>query len=110
MSQYKKIARDGANITSKSHTVGNSSSQQEYHKTPDKATVSEREQFIFHRRYFEAMLELEYEDAIETLYALCMYAFYGEESELSGYAKALFCLMKHTIDAERDKGGALCQN
>ena len=72
-----------------------------------------QDSFVFYRSFYEAIKEID-EDAtrLAILEALCDYAIFGEEPELSGTASALFKLMRPQIDANRKrrengkKGGA----
>lgn len=68
----------------------------------------ERSNFTFYRSYYEALQELSEKDQTKVLMAVIAYALDGEEKELKGVPKALFTLIKPTLDAGRKmaKGGA----
>ena len=72
-----------------------------------------QDSFVFYRSFYEAIKEIDEEATrLAILEALCDYAIFGEEPELSGTASALFKLMRPQIDANRKrrengkKGGA----
>jgi len=63
----------------------------------------QRGQFTFYRSYFEAVKELNKREATAVLMAVCAYALDEEEPQLSGIARAVFSLIKPTLDAGRKK-------
>lgn len=76
-------------------------------------TLMGQDSFVFYRSFYEAIKEIDEEATrLAILEALCDYAIFGEEPELSGTASALFKLMRPQIDANRKrrengkKGGA----
>ena len=63
--------------------------------------------FIFYRSFREAVADLDTEDQLVTLLAICDYALYGVEPDLKGVPKAIFTLAKPNLDAnvKRRKNG-----
>lgn len=60
----------------------------------------DRPYFTFFKSYFEAIAELEKEDQLETLLAICSYSLTEETPEMtSKVARAIFKAIKPTIDA-----------
>lgn len=72
--------------------------------------------FIFYRSFYEAIEDFQPEEFKEAMMALMKYAFDGEESEVSGYVKTFYKLVKPQIDANNgrrangQKGGAPAGN
>ena len=63
-----------------------------------------QDSFVFYRSFYEAIKEIDEEATrLAILEALCDYAIFGEEPELSGTASALFKLMRPQIDANRKR-------
>lgn len=67
------------------------------------------ESFVFYRSFRDAINVMEDEDKLTTLLAICDYALYGIEPELSGMPCAVFTVAKPSIDAngKRRKNGGL---
>lgn len=63
----------------------------------------QRDGFLFYRSYFESIQQLEPEDRQLIYDAICQYALYGKEIELSGAPAAILLLIKPTLDASRKK-------
>lgn len=76
----------------------------------------ERNQFTFYRSYYEAVKELPKKEQCAVMLAICAYALEEKEPELTGTAKAIFSLVRPTLDASRRKaingksGGGRKQN
>lgn len=62
-----------------------------------------RNQFTFYRSFWEAIQELPIKAKTEVICAICAYALDGEETPLSGTSKAIFMLIKPTLDASAKK-------
>ena len=62
-----------------------------------------RNQFTFYRSFWEAVQELPIKAKTEVICAICSYALDGEETPLSGTSKAIFMLIKPTLDASAKK-------
>lgn len=62
-----------------------------------------RESFVFYISYYEAISELDEKTQIQLFKAICKYALYGELPELSGVEKAIFALIKPTVDANEQR-------
>jgi hypothetical protein len=63
----------------------------------------ERSQFTFYRSFWEAIKELPAKSKAEVICAICAYALEGEAPKLSGTSKAIFTLIKPTLDASARK-------
>lgn len=63
----------------------------------------ERSQFTFYRSFWDAIQELPGKAKAEVICAICSYALDGEETKLSGTSKAIFTLIKPTLDASARK-------
>jgi hypothetical protein len=63
----------------------------------------ERNQFTFYRSYYEAVRELPKKEQSAVMLAICAYALDEEEPSLTGTAKAIFSLVRPTLDASRRK-------
>ena len=63
----------------------------------------ERKQFTWYRSYYDALKELPAEEFRDIVLAVCAYALDGEEPELSGVARAIFTLIRPTLDVGRSK-------
>ena len=63
----------------------------------------ERGQFTFYRSFWDAVKELPGKAKAEVICAICSYALDGEEPKLSGTSKAIFTLIKPTLDASARK-------
>lgn len=63
----------------------------------------ERKQFTFYRSYYDALVELPRRDQANVILAICGYALREEEPSLTGTAKAIFSLIRPTLDAARRK-------
>ena len=63
----------------------------------------ERKQFTWYRSYYDALKELPAEEYRAIVLAVCAYALDGEEPELSGVARAIFTLIRPTLEAGRSK-------
>lgn len=63
----------------------------------------ERMQFTFYRSYYEAISVLPKKDQTAVLLAVCAYALDNKEPNLSGTAKAVFTLIRPTLDTSRRK-------
>ena len=72
--------------------------------------------FIFYRSFYEAIEDFQPEEFKEAMMALMKYALDGEESEVFGYVKTFYKLVKPQIDANNgrrtngQKGGAPAGN
>jgi len=62
-----------------------------------------RESFVFYNSYYEAIAEFDETIQLHLFKAVCEYALYGTVPELSGTEKALFTLIKPTIDANEKR-------
>lgn len=60
-------------------------------------------QFTFYRSYYEAIRALPKKDQTAVLLAVCAYALDNKEPNLSGTAKAVFTLIRPTLDTSRRK-------
>ena len=63
----------------------------------------ERKQFTWYRSYYDALKELPAEEFRVIVLAVCAYALDGEEAELSGVARAIFTLIRPTLEVGRSK-------
>ena len=63
----------------------------------------ERKQFTWYRSYYDALKELPAEEFRYIVLAVCAYALDGEETELSGVARAIFTLIRPTLEVGRSK-------
>lgn len=63
----------------------------------------ERKQFTFYRSYYEAVRELPKKEQCAVILAICGYALDEKEPELTGTAKAIFSLIRPTLDSSRRK-------
>lgn len=63
----------------------------------------ERKQFTWYRSYYDALKELPAEEFRAIVLAVCAYALDGEEAELSGVARAIFTLIRPTLEVGRSK-------
>lgn len=63
----------------------------------------ERKQFTWYRSYYDALKELPAEEFRDIVLAVCAYALDGEETELSGLARAIFTLIRPTLEVGRSK-------
>ena len=63
----------------------------------------ERKQFTFYRSYYEAVRELPKKEQCAVILAICGYALDEKEPELTGTAKAIFSLVRPTLDSSRRK-------
>ena len=63
----------------------------------------ERKQFTWYRSYYDALKELPAEEFRDIVMAVCAYALDGEEPELSGVARAIFTLIRPTLEVGRSK-------
>ena len=63
----------------------------------------ERKQFTWYRSYYDALKELPAEEFRDIVLAVCAYALDGEEPELSGVARAIFALIRPTLEVGRSK-------
>lgn len=62
-----------------------------------------RSQFTFYRSFWEAIQELPIKAKTEVICAICAYALDGEETPLTGTSKAVWVLIKPTLDASAKK-------
>ena len=62
-----------------------------------------RKQFTWYRSYYDALKELPAEEFRDIVLAVCAYALDGEEPELSGVARAIFTLIRPTLEVGRSK-------
>lgn len=63
----------------------------------------ERKQFTWYRSYYDALKEIPAEEFRDIVLAVCSYALDGEELELSGVARAIFTLIRPTLEVGRSK-------
>lgn len=63
----------------------------------------ERKQFTWYRSYYDALKDLPTEEFRDIVLAVCAYALDGEEPELSGVARAIFTLIRPTLEVGRSK-------
>lgn len=63
----------------------------------------ERKQFTWYRSYYDALKDLPAEEFRAIVLAVCAYALDGEEPELSGVARAIFTLIRPTLEVGRSK-------
>lgn len=63
----------------------------------------ERGQFTFYRSFWEAIRELPAKDKAAVICAVCAYVFDEETPSLKGTSKAIFSLMKPTLDSSAKK-------
>ena len=63
----------------------------------------ERKQFTWYRSYYDALKELPAEEFRDIVLAVCAYALDGGEPELSGVARAIFTLIRPTLEVGRSK-------
>lgn len=63
----------------------------------------ERKQFTWYRSYYDALKELPAEEFRDIVLAVCAYALDGEEPNLSGVARAIFTLIRPTLEVGRSK-------
>ena len=63
----------------------------------------ERKQFTWYRSYYDALKELPAEEFRDIVLAVCAYALDGEEPELSGVARAIFTLIRPTLEVGRSR-------
>lgn len=63
----------------------------------------ERKQFTWYRSYYDALKEIPAEEFRAIVLAVCAYALDGEETELSGVARAIFTLIRPTLEVGRSK-------
>ena len=63
----------------------------------------ERKQFTWYRSYYDALKEIPAEEFRSIVLAVCAYALDGEEAELSGVARAIFTLIRPTLEVGRSK-------
>ena len=63
----------------------------------------ERGQFTFYRSFWEAIRELPAKDKAAVICAVCAYVFDEEAPSLQGTSKAIFSLMKPTLDSSAKK-------
>ena len=61
----------------------------------------ERKQFTWYRSYYDALKELPAEEFRAIVLAVCAYALDGEEPELSGVARAIFTLIRPSLEGVR---------
>ena len=54
--------------------------------------------FTFFQSYYESLKELCPEDFKAVVCAMCAFAFYGEDSELTGIQKAIYALIKPNVE------------
>ena len=62
-----------------------------------------RESFVFYNSYYEAIAEFDEIIQVHLFRAICEYALYGKIPEFSGTEKALFTLIRPTIDANEKR-------
>lgn len=62
-----------------------------------------RQQFTFYRSFWEAIESLPKKDKADVLCAICSYALDGEVPSLSGAPKAMFALIRPTLDSSARK-------
>lgn len=63
----------------------------------------ERKQFTWYRSYYDALKEIPAEEFRAIVLAVCAYALDGEDPELSGVARAIFTLIRPTLEVGRSK-------
>lgn len=63
----------------------------------------ERGQFTFYRSFWEAIRELSAKDKTAVICSICAYVFDEEVPALSGTSKAIFSLIKPTLDSSAKK-------
>ena len=63
----------------------------------------ERKQFTWYRSYYDALKEIPAEEFRAIVLAVCAYALDGEEPELSGVARAIFTLIRPTLEVGRSR-------
>ena len=63
----------------------------------------ERKQFTWYRSYYDALKEIPAEEFRAIVLAVCAYALDGEEPGLSGVARAIFTLIRPTLEVGRSK-------
>ena len=68
--------------------------------------MANRNGFTFYRSYFEAAQELSDKQRLVLYDALMQYALNDTEPELSGIPKAMFILIKPTMDTSKAKSAA----
>lgn len=59
--------------------------------------------FVFYRSFRESIKDLSDQDQLTTLLAICDYALYGRESDLSGMPLAIFTMARPNIDSNKEK-------
>lgn len=62
-----------------------------------------RNQFTFYSSYYEAVRELPKKEQVNVILAICGYALMDEEPELTGVSKAIFALIRPTLDSGKAK-------
>ena len=62
-----------------------------------------RGQFTFYRSFWEAVQEMSKKDKADVICAICAYALDGEEPKLTGNQKAIFSLIRPTLDTSAKK-------
>ncbi len=62
-----------------------------------------QDSFIFYRSFFDSVQPLKPRDQLAAMNAICAYALYGTEPELSGMALSIFTLAKPNLDANRKR-------
>lgn len=62
-----------------------------------------RESFVFYSSYYEALAEFDETIQLHLFKAICEYALYEKIPELSGTEKALFTLIKPTVDSNEKR-------
>lgn len=62
-----------------------------------------RNQFTFYSSYYEAVKELPKKEQVNVILAICGYALMDEEPELTGVSKAIFALIRPTLDSGKAK-------
>ena len=69
--------------------------------------MEDRGTFKFFRSFYEAACQIEDKEVRCEFYdSICAYGLYGEEPDTSGFAKALFMLVKPNLDASAKKAAA----
>lgn len=63
----------------------------------------ERKQFTWYRSYYDALKEIPAEEFRAIVLAVCAYALDGKDPELSGVARAIFTLIRPTLEVGRSK-------
>ena len=69
----------------------------------------ERESFVFYKSFFEALSCLDKDAKADCFDAIAQYALYGEETDISGAAKAVFVSVKPQIDANNRRYANGCK-